>query len=108
MLIVHINGVKQIPGIEYTSCKNALSFSVPPRAGDVIHISSSRGTVGTLFGDGSTYLYQLTIDIVEHENIMNLLNDVGKYYQNPAVADVLEKLKVVIELVKDNDPIRQR
>lgn len=102
MLSVHVNGVKQIPGIDYLAAKNAVSFSSPPAAGDVIHISNSRGTVGNIFGDGSTYLYQLPIDADGHESIMDLLNDVGKYYKNPAVADMLEQLRVVIELVKEN------
>jgi len=106
MLSVHVNGVMQIPGIDYVSCKNAVSFTTPPQAGDVIHLSNSRGTVGQFYADGSTYMYQFTVDIHGHENIMNLLNDVGKYYQNPAVADVLERLKVVIELVKQDDLIR--
>jgi hypothetical protein len=102
MLSVHVNGVKQIPGIDYLAAKNAVSFASPPRAGDVIYVNNARGTVAHIYGDGSTYLYQFTEDIDGHENMMNLLNDVGKYYQNPAVADALERLKVVIELVKEN------
>ena len=103
MFNVHVNGVMQIPGIDYLACKNAVSFSTPPANGDVIHLSNSRGTVGQFYADGSSYLYHLATDVVGQENIMNLLNDIGKYYQNPAVADVLERLKVVIELVKEND-----
>ena len=102
MIAVHINGVRQIPGIDYTACKNAVAFTGPPRVGDVIHVNNSRGTVGQFYADGSTYLYQMEVDVDGHESIMDLLNDVGKYYQNPAVADVLERLRVVIELVKEN------
>jgi hypothetical protein len=103
MFTVHINGVRQIPGIDYMASSNAVSFNVPPNVGDVVHIGNSRGTIGNMFGDGSTYLYQMTVDIIdEPETITALLNDVVKYYNNPAVADMLERLRVVIELVKEN------
>jgi hypothetical protein len=103
MFTVHINGVMQIPGIDYTACKNAVAFTTPPQAGYVVHVSNSRGTVGQFYADGSTYLYQMTMDIIdEPENITTLLNDVVKYYNNPAVADMLERLQVVIELIKEN------
>jgi hypothetical protein len=107
-LSVHINGVRQVPGIDYVAAKNSVSFSTPPAAGDTIHISSPRGTVAHIMADGSTYLYQMMMDIDRHDNIMNLLNDAAKYYDNPAVADLLERLQVVVELVKQDDPIRQR
>jgi hypothetical protein len=99
-LSVTINGVRQVPGIDYVAGKNAVSFSTPPAAGDTIHVSSPRGTVAHIMADGSTYLYLITMDIERHDNIMNLLNDAAKYYDNPAVADVLERLQVVLALVK--------
>jgi len=102
MISVHVNGVLQVPGIDYLAAKNAVSFASPPRAGDLIHVSSLQGTIANIMADGSTYLYQMLTDIERHENIMNLLNDAAKYYDNPAVADVLERLRVVVELVKEN------
>jgi hypothetical protein len=101
-LSVTINGIRQVPGIDYVAAKNSVSFSTPPAAGDTIHVSSPRGTVARIMADGSTYLYQMMMDIERHDDIMNLLNDAAKYYDNSAVADVLERLRVVVELVKEN------
>ena len=102
MISVHVNGVLQVPGIDYVAAKNAVSFSSPPGAGDLIHVSGPRGTIANIMADGTTYLYQMITDIDRHDNIMNLLNDAAFYYDNPAVADVLERLRVVVELVRAN------
>lgn len=108
MISVHVNGVKQIPGIDFVTGKNTLSFSTPPQQGDIIQVTSPYGNIANVYGDGSTFLFHMILDIEKHTSIMNLLNDVGKYYENPAVADILEQLRVVVELVKQDDPIRQR
>jgi len=103
MISVHINGIKQIPGIDFVAGDNTLSFSSPPQARDIIQVTSPYGSVANVYGDGSTFLFHMVLDIQKHTDIMNLLNDVGKYYENPAVADVLERLRVVVELVKNDD-----
>ena len=108
MISVHVNGVKQIPGIDFVTVEKSLSFSQPPDAGAYIHISSPYGTVANILGDGSTFLFHLIMDLQKHTDIMNLLNDASVHYENPAVADILEQLRVVIELVKENDIVHQR
>ena len=109
MITVHVDGVLQLPGVDYTSGLKTISFSSPPRMGSAIHVGSMQGTVASIMGDGATFLFPLIADLEGYNAVMNLLNDASKYYTNPAVADVLERLKVVVELVKqDNAPVRQR
>ena len=108
MISVHINGVMQLPGVDYTTGVKSISFSSPPDSGSHIHISSPHGTVASILADGTTYLFPIIADLENYNAVMNLLNDAAKHYDNPTVADVLERLRVVVELVKQDDLIRQR
>jgi hypothetical protein len=99
MISVYIDGVLQIPGIDYTAAKNAVSFSQPPMRGSYIEVSAL-STVVRLLGDGSTYLFMLDIDVERHTDLNDMLHDAFKLRDVPAVAEALERLKVVIELVK--------
>jgi len=100
MISVYINGVVQLPGFDYAASKNTVSFTVPPAAGSDIVLKGPRGDVTQITADGTTFLYQLSADTKSYNNAINLLNDALKYYDNPAVADVLERLRIVVELVK--------
>jgi hypothetical protein len=100
MFSVHINGVMQLPGIDYVTGESTISFSSPPDVGSAIHVGSLTGTVASIMGDGSTFVFPIMTDLESYNKIMNVLNDASKYYKNPAVADVLDRLKVVVELVK--------
>jgi hypothetical protein len=97
-MLVYINGVMQAPGIDYHAAQNAISFSTPPAAGSTISIQGRNGTLANIYADGSTYLYQFINDF-EHDQI-GLLEEAFKLRHVPAVADMLERLKVVVELAK--------
>ena len=107
MIQVHINGLKQIPGIDYTASINSISFSHPPANGDDILVTSQiAGSTGAymekLIGNGHTFLYNIDSSFNHRLKLHHLLDEVWKYQDIPAVADVLEQLRVVVELVKEN------
>jgi hypothetical protein len=101
MIQVHLNGLKLIPGFDYVAGKNSVCFTGPPAAGTNIVVEDSGGNATRITADGTTFLYQLSAYTKDYNyNTINLLDDALKYYDNPAVADVLERLRVVVELVK--------
>lgn len=106
---VFLNGVRQCPGIDYTAAQNAVSFTSPPSAGSDIMVNTllKRGGahVITLKGDGSTYLFQID-DTVNRLDLYDLLDDIEQYHKVPAVAEGLERLRVILELVKNDGQIQ--
>ena len=106
--VVHINGITQIPVIDYTVVSNSISFNVPPSLGSRISVhypisDTGRGSICELFeGNGSTYLWHLGEDNKEDKYIQDLLKDAWDMRTVPAVADVLERLQVVVSLAKEN------
>lgn len=98
MLFVSINGLVQVPGIDYHATKNSIAFSGPPQAGSVIEIRGNAGTLATILGDGSTYLFQFMNDL-DHDQI-GMLEEAFKLRHVPAVADMLARLEVVVKLAK--------
>lgn len=103
-MIVSIDGVTQVPGIDYGASKNAISFMSPPRAGSVIDIRGRHGTLASILGDGSTFLFHFMNDI-DHDTTY-MLEEAFKLRHVPAVADILQRLQVVVELAKQNDTVR--
>ena len=97
---IYVNGILQVPGFDYVASKNSVSFTRPPARGYDIVVKDLIGNVTKITADGTTFLYQLSADTKSYNNAINLLNDALKYYDNPAVADVLDQLKVVIALVE--------
>jgi len=97
---IYVNGILQVPGFDYVASKNSVSFTRPPARGYDIVVEDSGGNATQITADGTTFLYQLSADTKSYNNAINLLNDALKYYDNPAVADVLERLRIVVELVK--------
>lgn len=112
MIQIHLNGLKMLPGIDYTATKNTIGFSTPPNAGDDILVTSAIPGGGAhlqrLKGDGFTFLYQLDSSFKERVQIQSVLADAWVYHNVPAVKDLLDRLQVVIELVKQDDPLHQR
>ena len=102
MISVYINGIKQLEGIDFRLGENTISFSRAPSFGSDIEISNGFTRVANIIGDGSTYLFQILLDMAKHNALINMLHDSLKYSENPAVADALERLRVVVELVKEN------
>jgi len=98
MILVYINGIMQVPGIDYNAAQNAISFSTPPAAGSTISIQGKNGTLANIYADGTTFLYQFMNDF-EHDQL-GILEDAFKLRHVPAVADMLDRLKVVVELAK--------
>ena len=90
----------QAPGIDYVAGPNQLAFTTPPQAGSIIQVQQDRNTLAALYGDGSTYLYQMAFDTGRTERLYDLMKDALKYSETPAVADLLERLQVVIALTK--------
>ena len=100
MISVYINGIMQIPGIDYVSSDNSIAFSTAPQAMATIEIRSIRGVLARIFGDGSSYRFDI-MSVFEH-GMSEMLEDAFKLRHIPAVADVLERLQVVVSLAKEN------
>lgn len=98
MLVVSINGIIQCPGVDYHATSNSISFSTPPAAGSTLSIQSRTGTLANIHGDGSTFLFQFMNDI-DHDQI-GMLEEAFKLRHVPAVADMLQRLDVVVKLAK--------
>jgi hypothetical protein len=100
MILVHVNGIAQLPGIDYHTTQNSISFSSPPQAGSTISIQSKSGVLANILADGSTYLYQFMSDF--ENSTSQMLEDAFHMCHVPAVADMLERLRVVVELAKQD------
>ena len=100
MLMISVNGIIQVPGVDYHATQNAVSFSMPPQAGSTISIRSQSGVLANILADGSTYLYQFMSDF--ENGTSQMLEDAFHMRHIPAVADMLERLKVVVELAKQS------
>lgn len=101
MLLVSVNGIIQCPGVDYHATPNSIAFSSPPPAMSTIDIRGRNGTLASILGDGSTYLYEFFSDI--DTDINNMLEDAFRLRNVPAVADMLERLEVVVKLAKQDD-----
>lgn len=101
MLLVSINGIVQVPGIDYHATENSISFSGPPQAGSVIEIRGNAGTLASILGDGSTYLFEFFSDFDNNQS--RLLEEAFRLRHVPAVADQLERLAVVVKLARQDD-----
>jgi hypothetical protein len=104
MLLVSINGIIQTPGIDYHATNKSIAFVVPPQVGTTIDIRGRNGTLASILGDGFSYLFEFFSDF-EHDQ-SQMLEEAFKYRNIPAVADVLERLQVVVNLVKQDESIR--
>ena len=107
MLLVSINGIVQVPGVDYHAAGNTISFSVPPAAMSTIDIRGRNGRLASsILGDGSTYLFNFMTDF-DHETT-SMLEEAFRFRHVPAVADMLQRLEVVVKLAKQDDTLRQR
>lgn len=106
MAQVYINGVLLIPGIDYSIANSKISFATPPDSGSHIDIRRGPGELTTIVGNGHRYMFDLNEHWAHYEHIQALIQETWKYKDVPAVADQLEKLKVVLELIKQDDSLR--
>jgi hypothetical protein len=114
MIQVHINGLKCVPGIDYNATNQTISFKQAPAAGDTILVTSAipGSTTGVhmqkLIGNGHTFLYQIDNSFEQRVKLQKLLDEAWEYQGVPAVQDILERLQVVLEIVKQDDPLHNR
>jgi hypothetical protein len=106
MMDIYVDGVRQIPGINYTLSKDSVAFSMPPNMGSHVEIVSAGRRLARILGDGSTFLFQFMAEFQDHGNIVDMMNDALKLRTNPAVAEALERLQVIVELAKQDDTLR--
>ena len=104
MINVFVNGIMQAPGIDYMASANAVAFTTPPSAGSIIQVQQDRVDVAILSADGSTYLYQMAraFNTSRTERLYDLMKDALEYSEKPAVAELLERLQVVVALIKQD------
>lgn len=111
MNVVHMNGLSLLPGIDYTVGKKLISFSVPPPAGadivftEVINANTGATHMTRLVGDGTTYLFRLDTDFSTRVMLNEMCEDLLAHIDNPAVKDALDRLRVTLELVKQEDTV---
>jgi hypothetical protein len=110
MIRIHLNGLKLVPGVDYTSTNHIISFLSPPAPGDQLLITSGLPGGGAhmqrFVGDGFTFLFKLDSSFEHRIKLQAMLDDVWTYHNVPAVHDVLEQLQVVLELVKQDTPLK--
>ena len=100
MVLVSINGVTQIPGIDYIDGENSVAFLKTPQKGSAILMQSAAGTETYFVSDGSTRLFD--IGNSKSVKIQQMLDTAYMYRSVPAVADMLERLQVVVELAQQS------
>jgi hypothetical protein len=97
--IVSINGILQAAA-SYKETSERIVFRQAPAAGDTIQIVASDGVnfseYITYEGNGVTYIFHLP----EVENFYQFMNDLEEYKDHPAVKDQIEKMQVILALVK--------
>ena len=100
MVVVSVDGITQIPGVDYKVGTTKIGFLTAPRRGSTILMQSASGTQTYFEGDGSTYLFD-TADS-EAVKLRHMLDMAYIYRSVPAVADMLERLQVVVELAQQS------
>lgn len=111
MNVVHMNGLTLLPGIDYTVGKTVITFSVPPPAGadivftEVINAETGATHMTRLTGDGSTYLFKIETNFTDRVRLHQLFELAILHKDNPTVRDAINRLQVVLELVKDDTTV---
>jgi hypothetical protein len=103
MMMVFINGIAQVPGADYVAGDSTVSFCAPPPVNSTIQVTTPKYNRLMFNGDGKTYTFKFTKEFKEEARVSQTLQDAYKYMNVPAVADMLEQLRVVVELVKEDD-----
>jgi len=114
MNVVHMNGIALLPGVDYTVGDALVSFSQAPERGarimftEVIDPDTGATHVTQIIGDGHTYLFHLETNFGDRVKLQRLFESALTYKDHPTVRDVLERLQVVVELVKHDATIYKR
>lgn len=99
MIQASINGVVLMPRHDYIVEKDYVEFKEVPRMGDRIQIISKDHRF-ELYGNEFTYKYPIPQEMIKAHQLESLITDLVEYMDHPTVKDQLERLQVVIELVR--------
>lgn len=99
MLLISINGVIQTPNLDYVAANNEIKFTKAPAKGCVVEIRGPNGTLIQQQGTGFIDTFWLD-DILPEDPLVALFQEVYKNKDVPAVKDILDRLQVVINLIK--------
>jgi hypothetical protein len=94
--IVSVNGLLQSMS-QYMKIGDSIIFHQAPQAGAVISILTEEQRLD-YEGDGSTCVFSWPQS--DRSQYKHFMEEVYKYKDNPTVKDQLEKLKIVMELVR--------
>lgn len=96
-VLVYVNGAVQAPLFHYERVGNSIVFSQAPSSDSTIEIVT-RETRNQYKGDGHTNVFETphTPKLM----FLQFAEEVWQHRENPAVKDALEKLKIVVELVR--------
>lgn len=97
-IFVSVDGIMQSP-YEYEQTNSSIIFKNAPDVGSNINVNVD-GNVMTYIGNGINCMFTIPYAIREELQFKIFTNEVWKHRDNPTVKDQLEKLKIVMELVK--------
>lgn len=100
MIAVHINGSRLIPKHDYSIAKERIRFSQAPRYGDRIQIATANASC-EFYGNDVQIDYPIPEPLRKSVGLEQLITDLLEYMDHPTVKDQLERLQVVLELVKN-------
>jgi hypothetical protein len=102
---IYVNGVLLSESVDYEISNSQVVFNIAPEHNSDVHISTALHGGGAhivrYHGDG--YMTQFPLDN-SFKNAMrhnSLLANIKKYKDNPAVADLVERLEAVMTLLDD-------
>ena len=98
--IIYIDGVIQDTS-EYSVIENRVFFNQAPRVGAMVQIVSGIGT-DTKYLSHTANGHQTVFESYERSELDVLIDDISKYYHHPSIKDELDKLRVILALVKQN------
>jgi hypothetical protein len=100
MIAVHINGARLVPKHDYNIAKERIRFSQAPRYGDLIQLATPTSTC-QFYGNDVQMDYPIPDSLKKSVGLEQLISDLLEYMDHPTVKDQLERLQVVLELVKN-------
>lgn len=101
MIQVGINGVILMPGHDYHIDQDYVVFSQAPHIGDKIQMVSKSYRYD-VYGNDFSYKYPIPKEMKNAHRIESLIEDLVQYMDHPSVQDQLDRLQVVIELVRNH------
>lgn len=106
--LVYVNGVLQMPTADYVVDPTGhITLGRAPSVGSSVTVQTPTGGARYI-GDGVTTTFtahSLEEQWAEVEDIHSILRYAYSHQEHPAIKDALERLEVVVKLVRD-DPIR--